>query len=102
MYSIISQQYVYQQTAKKYGLANNSKSTACHSNQISNDTKELQAKVSAETSAWVLYLNIAGKMDSLCDNFLEKNSQFNAIWMTFRTIVRYLKEVIAKILKSFD
>jgi len=34
---------------------------SCSSSNISNDTNELQARVSAETSAWVLYLNIAGK-----------------------------------------
>ena len=61
MYSIISQQYIYQQTAKKYGLIDNAtKSASCSAGNISDATKELQAKVSAETSTWVLYLNIAG------------------------------------------
>ena len=88
MYSSISQQYIYQQMAKKYGLANNSKSTACHSNQVSNDTKELQAKVSAETSAWVLYLNIAGKVNSLGDFCSFSEKMVNLMWHVCKVFER--------------
>ena len=59
MYSIISQQFIYQQFSVKYGLDNFTQSSACHSN-LSNETKVLHNKVSIETSNWVLYLNIAG------------------------------------------
>ena len=60
-YSIISQQFIYQQISAKYGLANATQSSLCKTSNASNLTKELQSIVSAETSSWVLYLNIAGK-----------------------------------------
>ena len=60
MYSMLSQQYIYHQTSQKYGLTNATKPASCELNNISNITKELQVKVSAESSTWILYLNMAG------------------------------------------
>ena len=61
MYSIISQQFIYHQIAIKYGVENLTDPSSCESNNYTHETIHLLNLVSAETSSWILYLNIAGK-----------------------------------------
>nr|XP_018671691.1 proton-coupled folate transporter-like [Ciona intestinalis] len=65
MYTMISQQYIYKRFSFDNGLIN---ATGKYSQCFLNSTDpraQLEKKVSAETSLWVLYLNVAGVVPSV-------------------------------------
>ena len=61
LYSIISSEYIYFRIAKDHGININSTDDTCafSSNGTANNAEALK-KVSAETSDWMLYTNLAG------------------------------------------
>ena len=61
MYSTISSQYIYYRLSKNYGFEDETKASECGLNNVTNTTRDLQNKVTAEANEWNLYLNIASK-----------------------------------------
>ena len=61
LYSIIASQYIYYRIAKDYGVDTTSDDGSCSlpTNATTNETEILE-RVSAETSDWILYTNLAG------------------------------------------
>ncbi|CAK8680146.1 proton-coupled folate transporter-like isoform X2 [Clavelina lepadiformis] len=64
MYSTISSQYIYYRLSKNYGFEDETKASECGLNNVTNTTRDLQNKVTAEANEWNLYLNIANFIPS--------------------------------------
>ncbi|CAK8680147.1 unnamed protein product [Clavelina lepadiformis] len=70
MYSTISSQYIYYRLSKNYGFENGTKASECGLNNMTNTTRDLQNKVTAEANEWRLYLNIANFIPSFFTTIL--------------------------------
>ena len=67
LYAIISNQYIYYRVAKDYGIHVNASGDSCNPPNGTNTTtnhSEILEKISAESSEWIMYTNIAGTVNS--------------------------------------
>ena len=72
LYAIISNQYIYYRIAKDYGVHVNASGDSCNSPGTNGTTNhsEILEKISAESSEWIMYTNIAGIQTFILKKYL--------------------------------